>query len=202
MIAFTLNELKNMSKSEFALIPRDVPIRILEFDVPFVLYSKNVNLSSISNVYPNLHTLWNPLNNKLDSNDLETVEYLTADTDTTAVIQFVCVNVNSGISQILNVFGSTGSDVGKTLPMSFITTPDANSPTNIVFPFDLIIRDVSCPTTIKNGKLQLWVNGVQTGNFWDLSTQQSTNSGRPLFDVPLVAGSQIQIVVATKLSTT
>lgn len=125
------------------------------------------------------------------------------------IVTIVCVNVNTETTQNILLYAystnTTGesttpiTSVGTALPVSFITEPASTSPVNMIFPFDMVIRDVIAPPTMTSGKLQLWQNGIQTGHFFDLGASGQDNSGRAVYDVPLVSGTQLQFVVSTEL---
>lgn len=138
---------------------------------------------------------------------------LNGTTHVDGVITVVCVNVNTETTQNILLYCSydvtseeskadvyVSDDVaGTPLPVSFIVEPTSTSPVNMIFPFDMVIRDVIAPPHLVSGKIQLWQNGIQTGHFFDLGASGQENSGRTVYDVPLVSGTQLQFVVSKDL---
>lgn len=211
---FTLEEVKTLPLSHF---PVNTPIQVIEIPGQiFCLRPKDKALDTCHFGYRNFMSVWDPSRGKKrfnalmaenDANEVSFMNSIQTDGTTSVLIPCECVNIQTGDSQTLNLYAeATDTATQPPIPkdqvmnMSFITMPNNKSPQNIIFPINMLLKDIIAPNDIATGTLQLWLNGIQTGNFFDLSALHANNSGRPLVNIPLVAGTQIQFVVAAPIT--
>jgi len=98
----------------------------------------------------------------------------------------------AGKTKNISVYDSDVANAFATLDMS--AKAGTASLNFITFPFPVRISDFSCTTgTADTTVLQVFINGVPTGDIIDKVTYVSTSANRPPLSVVVPAGARLQI---------